>query len=189
MVPFKHILLALALVSSLSTSAFSQVKRQYQDEAFAQTTVVVKENTTHSSDLDILDDQFDIDDFGMHQVIRITTETNRPKSPEKEMQPAQNAETAVNTTLNTTRKASPQIIIDDSAEAPKWVVRNKKTKRAVVKKAASPQIQSESSNTSSSITSARNFRSSTPSKTKLKKKKLKKRKRFKKAKRSKCYKF
>ena len=63
-------LLLLLIVSHLS---FAQVKRQYQDEVFGQTTVVVKQEA--ATDADVLN-ELDIDEIGMHQVIRITTEDN-----------------------------------------------------------------------------------------------------------------
>lgn len=51
---------------------FSQVKKTYQSKDHQQTTVVVKEK--QASDLDVLNTHFDTDDYGMDQVIRITTE-------------------------------------------------------------------------------------------------------------------
>ena len=64
--------LTLVMVLFLYSSTHAQVKKQFQDSTDALTTVVIKDEG--ASDLDILNDQFDLDDMGMHQVIRITTE-------------------------------------------------------------------------------------------------------------------
>ncbi len=71
---------ALLFLFASQISTAQQVKRQYQDDAFAETTVVIKEEAA-SSDMDILNENFDMDDVGMGQVFRITTETDR-KTPE-----------------------------------------------------------------------------------------------------------
>ena len=64
---------ALMLVSSILQG---QIKDQFQDTADGLTTVVVKEDA--ANDMDILNSQFDLDDVGMHQVIRITTRQDQP---------------------------------------------------------------------------------------------------------------
>lgn len=69
-------LLALGLL--LTHIAQAQVKRQYKDKKFAEQTVVVKEKAT-TSDLDILNSQFDLDEIAVGEVIRITTETDPTK--------------------------------------------------------------------------------------------------------------
>ncbi len=80
-------LLVLAIILSCQLSyAQSQVKRQFQDETFAETTVVIKENTS-TSDIDVLNNYFDMDDVGMGQVIRITTE-NPTQKPTPAPEPA-----------------------------------------------------------------------------------------------------
>ncbi len=71
---------ALLFLFASQISTAQQVKRQYQDDTFAETTVVIKEQAA-SSDMDILNENFDMDDVGMGQVFRITTETDR-KTPE-----------------------------------------------------------------------------------------------------------
>ena len=62
------------------SSTFSQVKKQYVDADNSSTTVVVKED--NASDIDILNANFDINAFGLGEVIMIKTE----KEP-KEVQP------------------------------------------------------------------------------------------------------
>ena len=61
-------LVALAL---LCQPLSGQIKEQYIDQADKLTTVVIKEEA--ASDMDILNNKFDLDEVGMHQVIRITT--------------------------------------------------------------------------------------------------------------------
>ena len=63
---------------------FAQVKREYQDEVFSQTTVVIKHDK--ASDKDVLD-QYDLDNIGMDQVIRITTENIPVEVPESNPTP------------------------------------------------------------------------------------------------------
>jgi hypothetical protein len=71
--------IAAALILYISPLQ-AQVKDTYQDQANALTTIVVKEDS--ASDLDILQQQFDLDQIGMHQVIRITT--RQEVAPKKE---------------------------------------------------------------------------------------------------------
>ena len=54
----------------------AQIKRQFQDEKFAGTTVVIKEDNV--SDTDILNANFDMDMVSMGTVIKITTAPDRP---------------------------------------------------------------------------------------------------------------
>lgn len=64
------------LIAAISLGVVSvsnaQVKKTYQDTHFSQTTVVVKEEG--SEDYAILDAHFDIEEYGVGQVIRIKTE-------------------------------------------------------------------------------------------------------------------
>lgn len=50
----------------------AQIKRTYTDNVYSQTTVAVKEDG--ASDVEVLNEAFDLDEFGMDQQIRITTE-------------------------------------------------------------------------------------------------------------------
>lgn len=77
-------LLVVAIILSCQLS-YSQVKRQYQDDSFAETTVVIKESS-ETSDLDVLNEYFDIDDVGVGQVFRLTTEQVSSKSPKDPVQ-------------------------------------------------------------------------------------------------------
>jgi hypothetical protein len=73
------VIAAVFLVYSVPLQA--QVKDTYQDQSNALTTIVVKEDS--ASDMDILQQQFDLDAIGMHQVIRITTRPNVAPKPEE----------------------------------------------------------------------------------------------------------
>jgi len=189
MIPYKHNLLALALLIVLSQTAFSQVKKQYKDETFAQTTIVVKESKTNATDQEILDAQFDIDDFGMDQVIKITTESDRkkvaataPVRPEKATTvaeaPVQQATPAVQAAPAPVQS---KVKIVKSTEAP---VKAQEEKPAA-------QVRQGSTRTKTKVSSGSRTRSYSKSKKSYKNKrfKKKKRKRAKKGKRYKCYKF
>lgn len=65
----------LVVSMMLSQISFAQVKRQYQDQKYAETVVVKHDN---ASDVDILTANFDLDDLSMGQVIKITTEADKP---------------------------------------------------------------------------------------------------------------
>jgi hypothetical protein len=73
------IIVAALLVYSDAVQA--QVKDTYQDQSNALTTIVVKEDS--ASDMAILQQQFDLDEIGMHQVIRITTRPQITPKPEE----------------------------------------------------------------------------------------------------------
>ncbi len=74
-------LLVLAIILSCQLSyAQSQVKRQFQDETFAETTVVIKDDAA-TNDLEVLNNYFDMDDVSIGQIIRITTETTPVSKP------------------------------------------------------------------------------------------------------------
>lgn len=64
-------IVAILAVMFLHLSAQAQVIKEIQDSSDALTTVVIKEKD--ESDIDILNEQFDLEEMGMHQVVRITT--------------------------------------------------------------------------------------------------------------------
>ncbi len=71
----KYPTLILAIGLGLVCNAYAQqVKRTYQDTNLQSTTVVVKENGVE--DYDILDDNFDIEEYSVGQVIMIKTEAD-----------------------------------------------------------------------------------------------------------------
>ena len=195
MIPYKHNLLALALMLVLSQTAFSQVKKQYKDEVFAQTTIVVKESKTDATDQEILDAQFDIDDFGMDQVIKITTESNRvkaaaaapaPEFTEKGSEPIkQVAEVPVEAPSESIAQVEEPIV------AKATVIKSTEAPIQVQKEKAAPSVQQGTTRTSRVRLGSSNHSYSKSSKRSYKKKrfKKKKRKRARKGKRYKCYKF
>jgi len=65
----KNLLIFLFLI--LTTNVFSQIKEQYVANNGKKTTVVIKEG--RASDKDILAQNFNLDDYRVGDVIRITT--------------------------------------------------------------------------------------------------------------------
>lgn len=64
------LVLILAVSTIISSLAQQSIVKQFKDELYAETTVlVVKDKDTN--DLDILNDNFDLDEIGMGEVIRI----------------------------------------------------------------------------------------------------------------------
>lgn len=72
-------------------SGYSQVKKQYVDNKNSTTTVVVKEDNV--DDFQILNSQFDINSFGLGEVIMIKTEQPAPETtaevPQEELAQAE----------------------------------------------------------------------------------------------------
>ncbi len=167
--------------------SFAQVKRQYQDEIFSQTTVVVKDD--QAQDADILD-QFDLDDIGMDQVIRITTDPTKSAVPEPAV-PAQSPEVVE---TKPTIEVAPE---DRKPKARRWAKREPKvvsTKKvaeepvvAKVKKAVEKtEVNRGGKSNERKVQSKKNFRRSSKSKTtRAKKKRKRKNRRLKRSKRKK----
>jgi len=70
----KNLLIFLFII--LTTNVFSQIKEQYVANNGKKTTVVIKEG--RASDKDILAQNFDLDDYRVGDVIRITTAKEEP---------------------------------------------------------------------------------------------------------------
>ena len=75
----------MLLVFSFQLSHAQQIKRQYQDDTYAETTVVIKDDK-HTDDMELLNANFDLDDVAVGDVIRITTENIVPQE-EQEAEP------------------------------------------------------------------------------------------------------
>lgn len=71
-------LLIFAILLSVGLQA--QIKRQYQDSIHLAETVVIKDSAT-VSDMEILNNEFNIDEYEVGEVIRITTENLPESSP------------------------------------------------------------------------------------------------------------
>lgn len=80
----------VALILVFHSFSYSQVKKQIKGNIFNQTTIVIKEKG--ADDLDILDTEFDLDEIGMDQVIRIETDQVWPE-PAKEKSRLENGAT------------------------------------------------------------------------------------------------
>ncbi len=77
----KNLLIFLTLSLTLNLNA--QIKEQFQAESASNTTIVIKEN--RASDEEILAQNFNLDDYRVGDVIRITTSTEEraPRVAEK----------------------------------------------------------------------------------------------------------
>ncbi|GEM_PF-1814765 len=121
----KQIILTLIVLFAIDSLAMSQVKKQYRDEVHKSTTVVIKEEG--ANDFDILNSQFDLDDYKVNEQIKITTDqplTSASISP-KNVSGAQQIQSPAPDLSNATVSATPNY------ERPKtkmkrWSVREKK---------------------------------------------------------------
>ncbi len=75
----KQIFLTLIVLFAINSVATSQVKKQYRDDVHKSTTVVIKEND--ANDLDILNSQFNLDDYKVNEQIKITTDQSLSSAP------------------------------------------------------------------------------------------------------------
>ena len=73
----KQIFLTLIVLFAIDSVALSQVKKQYRDNVHTSTTVVIKEDG--ANDFDILNSQFNLDDYKVNEQIKITTD--QPLAP------------------------------------------------------------------------------------------------------------
>ena len=88
----KNLLIFLFLI--LTTNLFAQIKEQYVAANDKKTTIVVKEG--RASDKDILAQNFNLDDYRVGDVIRITTaQPEAPKKVEKSSSTASSSSTRV----------------------------------------------------------------------------------------------
>ncbi|MEM1323878.1 MAG: hypothetical protein AAGG75_26700 [Bacteroidota bacterium] len=200
MIPFNKSLLIVVSALLLSQAAFSQVKKQYQDKVFNQTTIVVKED--NATDTDILT-EFDLDEIGMDQVIRITTEKDRPAPVEATPRPVLVAE-APRQVIKQSTQPAPTVAEQPQAEQPKAEQPIAQQVQTTTSRAVETPVQAVQvvDNVGNKQTAARpavrqsrsssgSYRSSAKRKRvkKTRRVKLKKRKRFKKRNKYKCYKF
>lgn len=72
----KQIFLTLTVLFTVNAFGISQVKKQYRDETHKSTTVVIKEEG--ANDLEILNSQFNLDDYAVNEQIKITTAPSSP---------------------------------------------------------------------------------------------------------------
>lgn len=171
--------------------SFAQVKRQYQDETFSQTTVVIKDD--QATDLEVLS-QIDLDDVGMDQVIRITTEKVVIDEPEVPVAQASTPAPPVVEVAPEDRKPKPR----------RWAKRTKKAVKKEKPVKAEPIVAAETPEEKPVVSQGgyakkdrveRKVRRSKKVQSKVKKRSKRKNRRFKKAKRKKhkkkysCFKF
>jgi len=201
----KQIILTLIVLFAIDSVAMSQVKKQYRDEVHKSTTVVIKEEG--ANDFDILNNQFNLDDYKVNEQIKITTDQPLSSAPilPKNVSGAPQDQPPAPDLSNATALAAPNY------ERPKtkmkrWSVREKKgtssEKETLVKEKVEkdlvPEISVTVSEKPARTERIRKAKKTTSRKYK-KKKKVKRKKRLKKLKNRKrktkrknklgCYKF
>lgn len=183
---------------------FSQVKKTYQSKDHQQTTVVIKEK--QASDLDVLNTHFDADDYGMDQVIRITTEgdvvaVNTQAHPAQSEQPDLKAPIVLDNNDEITIEEEPIVAISKKEESIVVETKNKveinKVEEVKINNINSQEnlavvSQKTETKTNQNITSTNTKKRSSYTQRKRKQGKrirLKKRKRARKSYKKHCYKF
>jgi len=76
----KHYLLLVAIVMVTAQLSAQEVKRSFKDVNDGNTTVVIKASK-EKDDIEILNEQFDIEEFRVGEVIRITTDEPMEVAP------------------------------------------------------------------------------------------------------------
>ena len=191
----KQIILTLVVLFTINSLGISQVKKQYQDQVHKSTTVVIKEDG--ANDLDILNTQFNLDDYAVNEQIKITTDhSTKPTGTN-----SQNVSGGQTTNLPAPELTSATASAADTYERPKtkmkrWSVREKKentnSNEVLEEKpvAATPSTVKEKSSRSKNVSSNRSTTTARKYKKKKRKKRLKKQKRKKRRnKNGKCYQF
>ncbi len=212
----KNLTLVFAVVLLTVGITEAQVKRQYRNAESSKTVMVIKEKNTQSTDIDILNQQFDLDKVSMSDEIKITTDDPFPivvKKSEAEVPSTPEAPVVAKTTAEAPIAEQPvQAEVATIAEQPVKEVKEVEPKAApiaqakpVAQKVSNPTAKAETStakSTSRTSTAAVSKRSSASrtsgssvNRASFKKKKKSKRVRLKKRKKpsrrkfSSCYKF
>jgi hypothetical protein len=198
----KQIILTLIVLFTINSLGISQVKKQYQDKVHKSTTVVIKEDG--ANDLDILNTQFNLDDYAVNEQIKITTDhstspigttSQNVSGGQSTNPPAPELTSATASTTNTFERPKTKM--------KRWSVREKKettNSNEVVKEkveenqvVAAPSTVKEKSLLSKNVSNNRTATTKKYKKKSIKKKRIKRLKKQKRKKRSnrngKCYKF
>ena len=198
----KQIILTLVVLFTINSLGISQVKKQYQDTVHKSTTVVIKEDG--ANDLDILNSQFNLDDYAVNEQIKITTDHTVKSNPST----PQNVSGGQSTKLPAPELTSSTVSASDNYQRPKtkmkrWTVREKKESTnpnvVEVEKVEEEPISTAPATVKTKSTRSKNVSSNRKVSSKKYKKKSSKRKRLKKLKKQKrkkrrnkngqCYKF
>ena len=199
----KQIILTLIVLFAINSLGISQVKKQYQDEVHKSTTVVIKEDG--ANDLDILNTQFNLDDYAVNEQIKITTDqSTKPigttaqnvsggqstNPPAPELTSATASATNANQRPKTRMKRWSVREKEESTNSNEVVVEKVEEKPVTVAPSTVKEQSSRSKNVSSNRTTATARKYKKKSIKKKRKKRLKKQKRKKKRNRNgKCYQF
>jgi len=204
--PMKKIIILLVIFGTAVSTAFCQIKEQYQDTASKKTTVVIKEDGVN--DLDLLNSHFNLDDYSVNDQIRITTDQVAMLNAKSVAEVPSEPENVTTPVLNTNTTST----VNEGFQRPKtnmkrWSVREKKqpvntaaTPEETTTVAAAPETIASTTKATPSRISKRNTRSkSSTVKSKRKAKKVKRKKRTRRVKNKKrkkrnrknlgCYKF
>lgn len=202
----KQIILTLIVFFCIDSVAMSQIKKQYKDEVHKSTTIVIKEDGVN--DFDILNNQFNLDDYQLNEQIRITTDQSPvPISSEsKKVSGAQSPDVPAPDLTNATASVTPEYQ-RPKTRMKRWSVRKKKestTAETTAVEEVEEKIVTDNSPTTLTRSSSRsknmgNAKKSSSGKYRKKSKKVKKKKRVRKLKNRKrktrrskkgaCYKF
>jgi len=197
----KQIFLTLIVLFAISSVATSQVKKQYRDNVDKSTTVVIKKEG--ANDLDILNSQFNLDDFAVNEQIRITTDQQALPSTSNNLSGGKSMLLSSQNLSNTTASTNYE---RPKTKMRRWSVREKKEpktpkaisvetskKETTTTKPATPTTKSSSTKKTGTAkkTSSRKYRKKSKKVKKKKRvRKLKNRKRkIRRNKRGACYKF
>lgn len=175
------ILLVLAFASIQFVQA-QTVKKQFKDEIYTQTTVVIKEDG--ANDLDILNDQFDLDDYDLGQVIKITTAPEQPPVVEEQQLQEATAQVVTQEIEEPEERAEPVKV--QEVEQPQPVLAKQTVEEESEPVAVLASVQKKS--TSRSSGSTRSYKSGKRTKVQFKVRK-KKRRRSSRRSGSSCYSF
>jgi len=198
----KQIILTLVVLFTINSLGISQVKKQYQDNVHKSTTVVIKEDG--ANDFDILNSQFNLDDYAVNEQIKITTDqTPKPRiSAPQNVSGGQSNKPFVPEETSVTSSAH-NIYERPKTKMKRWTIREKKEntnsnfvveetveEKPVSAPLATIKTKSSPSKKLSSYRKVSNRKYKKKSKKKKRLKKLKKQKRKKnRNKKGKCYKF
>ncbi len=201
----KQIILTLIVLFTIDSVAMGQIKKQYRDEVHKSTTVVIKEDG--ANDLDILNSQFNLDDYKVNEQIKITTDQPLPAASilSNNVSGAQQIQSPAPDLSNATASTT-HIYERPKTKMKRWSVREKKgtssEKEMLVKEKVEKVPVSETSATVSEKpsrtkriskakrTTSRKYKKKKKVRRKNRLKKLKNRKRkIKRRKKLGCYKF
>ena len=187
----KQLSLVVALTVFTLQLGFSQIKKQYKDSVFNQTTVLVKEDKM--SDIDILN-SMDLDDIGMDQIIQIRVGTDQAE-PAKAVAVAQLEPVKEEPKVTLPEEPVVEEVAIQETVVEETVAEVTPTRAPIAQKEIKTSSRASNTNTATRSTSKSSRASSASrvskksSKSKIRRFKKVKRKKFKSGKKLSCFKF